>query len=126
MGPIGGPGVALASSFVAAVEGAGFNGKVAVVTDGQLSGLNRGVAVGQVCPEAAAGGPLALVKDGDEIEIDIPGRQINLLVDEKEMASRRVEAAPIQGATEQGWLNIYSKTVKPLARGAVLIPIHPR
>jgi len=126
MGPIGGPGMALASSFVAAVEGAGFNGKVAVVTDGQLSGLNRGVAVGQVCPEAAAGGPLALVKDGDEIEIDIPGRQINLLVDEKEMAARRVEAAPIQGATEQGWLNIYSKTVKPLARGAVLIPIHPR
>lgn len=126
MGPIGGPGVALASSFVAAVEGAGFNGKVAVVTDGQLSGLNRGVAVGQVCPEAAAGGPLALVKDGDDIEIDIPGRQINLLVDEREMASRRAHATPIQGATEQGWLNIYSRTVKPLARGAVLIPIQPR
>lgn len=126
MGPIGGPGVALASSFVAAVEGAGFNGKVAVVTDGQLSGLNRGVAVGQVCPEAAAGGPLALVQDGDDIEIDIPGRQINLLVDEREMATRRAQAAPILGAKEQGWLNIYSKTVKPLARGAVLIPIHPR
>ncbi|WP_349604949.1 MULTISPECIES: dihydroxy-acid dehydratase [Cupriavidus] len=126
MGPIGGPGVALASSFVAAVEGAGFNGKVAVVTDGQLSGLNRGVAVGQVCPEAAAGGPLALVQDGDDIEIDIPGRQINLLVDEREMAARRARTAPILGATEQGWLNIYSKTVKPLARGAVLIPIHPR
>lgn len=126
MGPIGGPGVALASSFVAAVEGAGFNGKVAVVTDGQLSGLNRGVAVGQVCPEAAAGGPLALVKDGDEIEIDIPGRQINLLIAESEMATRRAEATPIVGATEQGWLNIYSKTVKPLARGAVLIPIQPR
>ncbi|CAG2154854.1 Dihydroxy-acid dehydratase [Cupriavidus yeoncheonensis] len=126
MGPIGGPGVALASSFVAAVEGAGFNGKVAVVTDGQLSGLNRGVAVGQVCPEAAAGGPLALVQDGDDIEIDIPGRQINLLVDEREMAARQARAVPILGATEQGWLNIYSKTVKPLARGAVLIPIHPR
>ncbi|NUA27812.1 dihydroxy-acid dehydratase [Cupriavidus basilensis] len=126
MGPIGGPGVALASSFVAAVEGAGFNGKVAVVTDGQLSGLNRGVAVGQVCPEAAAGGPLALVKDGDDIEIDIPARQINLLIDENEMASRRAEATPIQGASEQGWLSIYSKTVTPLARGAVLIPIYPR
>ncbi|PLP96287.1 dihydroxy-acid dehydratase [Cupriavidus pauculus] len=126
MGPIGGPGMALASSFVAAVEGAGFNGKVAVVTDGQLSGLNRGVAVGQICPEAAAGGPLALVKDGDDIEIDIPGRQINLLIEESEMAARRAHATPISGAMEQGWLNIYSKTVKPLARGAVLIPIQPR
>lgn len=126
MGPIGGPGMALASSFVAAVEGAGFNGKVAVVTDGQLSGLNRGVAVGQVCPEAAAGGPLALVHDGDEIEIDIPARQINLLVDAQELAARQANAAPILGVKEQGWLNIYSKTVKPLARGAVLIPIHPR
>lgn len=126
MGPIGGPGVALASSFVAAVEGAGLNGQVAVITDGQLSGLNRGIAVGQVCPEAAAGGPIALVRDGDEIEIDIPGRGLNLLISDTEMATRREHAVPVTGVKEQGWLDIYSRTVKPLARGAVLIPIQPR
>ncbi len=123
MGPIGGPGVALASSFVAAVEGAGFNGKVAVITDGQLSGLNRGIAVGQISPEAADGGPLSLVRDGDEIEIDVAGRKLNLLISDEEMQARKSGPANAYGADERGWLSIYSKTVKPLGRGGVLIPI---
>jgi len=126
MGPIGGPGVALASSFVAAVEGAGFNGKVAVITDGQLSGLNRGIAVGQISPEAADGGPLCLVHDGDEIEIDVAGRKLNLLISDEEMAKRKSEPPPSYGANEHGWLSIYSKTVKPLGRGGVLIPINSK
>ena len=127
MGPIGGPGVALASSFVAAVEGAGLNGQVAIVTDGQLSGLNRGTAVGQVCPEAAQGGPIAWVRDGDTIEIDVASRQINLLVGEAELAARQAEGQPAhRPAQENGWLDIYSRTVKPLSRGAVLIPLKTR
>ncbi|MEI2417159.1 dihydroxy-acid dehydratase [Orrella sp. JC864] len=127
MGPIGGPGVALASSFVAAVEGAGLNGQVAIVTDGQLSGLNRGIAVGQVCPEAAQGGPLAWVRDGDPIEIDVAARRIDLLVDAAELQARQADrqAAHVP-AQEHGWLDIYSRTVKPLSRGAVLIPLKTR
>lgn len=126
MGPMGGPGVALASSFVAAVEGAGLNGHVAIVTDGQLSGLNRGIAVGQVCPEAAASGPLAWVRDGDEIVIDIAARRLDLRVSEDELERRRQQPNPVVASQEHGWLDVYRRTVQPLARGAVLIPIKPR
>lgn len=122
MGPKGGPGVALASSFVAAVDGAGLSKTVAVVTDGQLSGLNRGIAIGQVCPEAAAGGPIALVQDGDEIVVDTITRTVNLNVAPEEIAHRARNAQPWQPARERGWLSVYARTVQPLAKGAVLIP----
>lgn len=120
LGPIGGPGMALASSFVAAIDGAGLSKSVAVVTDGQLSGLNRGIAIGQVCPEAGDGGPIALVKDGDEIAIDVELRTVDLNVDEAELAVRRRLAGPWKVADEKGWLSIYAQTVQPLSRGAVL------
>lgn len=122
MGPKGGPGVALASSFVAAIDGAGLSHTVAVITDGQLSGLNRGIAVGQVSPEAATGGPIALVRDGDTIVIDMQSRQVNLDVPLEELAKRSAETPLSTSAIERGWLSIYSRTVRPLARGAVLIP----
>jgi dihydroxy-acid dehydratase len=120
LGPIGGPGMALASSFVAAIDGAGLSKTVAVVTDGQLSGLNRGIAIGQVCPEAGAGGPIAFVRDGDEIAIDVARRTVDLNVDAAELEARAQAAGPWQIADEKGWLNVYSRTVQPLARGAVL------
>lgn len=120
MGPIGGPGMALASSFVAAIDGAGLSKTVAVVTDGQLSGLNRGIAIGQVCPEAGAGGPIAFVKDGDEIVIDVDKHTVDLNVDSAVMAERARQAGPWQVAEEKGWLSVYARTVQPLARGAVL------
>jgi dihydroxy-acid dehydratase len=120
LGPIGGPGMALASSFVAAIDGAGLSKTVAVVTDGQLSGLNRGIAIGQVCPEAGAGGPIALVQDGDEIAIDVELRTVDLNVDEAELAARSRVAGPWKVADEKGWLSIYAQTVQPLSRGAVL------
>lgn len=120
MGPIGGPGMALASSFVAAVDGAGLSRTVAVVTDGQLSGLNRGIAVGQVCPEAKAGGPIALVENGDEIAIDTQLKEVQLLVNAEQLQERRSRLVPWAMPADSGWLSVYARTVQPLARGAVL------
>lgn len=120
MGPKGGPGVALASSFVAAIDGAGLSRSVAVVTDGQLSGLNRGIAVGQISPEAAMGGPLFLVRQGDRIRIDIAKRSIDLLVAPGELRRRGGAESPFKGGVERGYLSVYARTVQPLARGAVL------
>ncbi len=120
MGPIGGPGMALASSFVAAVDGAGLSKTVAVVTDGQLSGLNRGIAVGQVCPEAKAGGPIALVENGDEIAVDSQLKEVQLLVDNVQLDERRSRLVVWTMPADNGWLSVYARTVQPLARGAVL------
>jgi dihydroxy-acid dehydratase len=121
MGPRGGPGMALASGFVAALDGAGRSSTVAVVTDGQLSGLNRGIAIGQVSPEAAMGGLLSLVEDGDAIEIDVERRTVTLEVPEEALAARRVTATPPVPADERGWLSIYARTVAPMQAGAVLV-----
>ena len=122
MGCRGGPGMALASGFVAAVDGAGLSTSVAVITDGQLSGLNRGIAIGQVAPEAALGGPLGLVRDGDAITIDMVAHCVTLHVDEAELASRRARSVPHAPADERGWLHIYAQVVQPITEGAVLVP----
>lgn len=122
LGAKGGPGLSLASPFVAALDGAGLSADVAVVTDGQLSGLNRGLAVGQVMPEAAEGGGIALVENGDTIRIDVKARSVNVLVDEAMLAQRREKLEAFVSADERGWLSIYQRTVQPLTRGAVLIP----
>ena len=124
MGVRGGPGMSMASALVFALDGAGMGEDVAVITDGQLSGLvNRGLVVGEITPETLAGGPLWAARDGDIIAIDVPGRSITLDVDEAEIARRLAgEPAPRPGAAT-GWLSIYQRTVQPLARGASLIPI---
>jgi dihydroxy-acid dehydratase len=122
MGCRGGPGMALASGFVAAVDGAGLSTTVAVITDGQLSGLNRGIAIGQVSPEAAMGGPIGLVRDGDAIEIDMAAHRVTLQVPEAELAARRGRDAPRSPERERGWLSIYERVVEPMSRGAVLVP----
>lgn len=122
LGPKGGPGLAYASWFVAALEGSSLSEKVAVVTDGQLSGLNRGIACGQVAPEAAEGGPLGLVEDGDIIEIDVAKRAITLLVDGAEQERRRAEIKPWVPNAERGWLSIYQRLAKPIYKGGTLTP----
>ncbi|CAD6557724.1 dihydroxy-acid dehydratase [Paraburkholderia sabiae] len=122
LGPKGGPGLAYASWFVAALEGSPLSEKVAVVTDGQLSGLNRGIACGQIAPEAAEGGPLALIENGDTIEIDVGQRSITLLVEEAELARRREELKPWVPNSERGWLSIYQRLAKPIYKGSTLTP----
>jgi dihydroxy-acid dehydratase len=120
-GPTGSPGMGMASQLVFALDGAGLTGKVAVVTDGQLSGLvNKGIVVGEVSPEAAAGGPLALVRRGDRIRIDVVGRVADLDVPAAELAGRRATLAQAPPSHEKGWLRIYQRLVRPLPEGAVL------
>ncbi|MEO5694736.1 MAG: dihydroxy-acid dehydratase [Usitatibacter sp.] len=121
MGCRGGPGMALASGFVAAVDGAGLSKTVAVITDGQLSGLNRGIAIGQVSPEAALGGTIGLVRDGDAITIDMDTHRVALDVDDGELESRRAASPPHVAADERGWLHIYAQVVQPITKGAVLV-----
>ncbi len=120
-GPIGSPGMGMASQLVFAWDGAGLTGHVAVVTDGQLSGLvNNGIVVGEVSPEAAAGGPLALVEDGDPVRIDVAGRVVDLDVPAGELERRRARLAGPPKSAERGWLSIYQRLVGPLPEGAVL------
>lgn len=118
MGPVGGPGTVFACSMMAALVGAGLGDRVAVVTDGELSGLNRGITVGQVMPEAAAGGPLAVVREGDMIRIDVAGRRIDLQVNDLE--ERVKKWTPPVRELRPGWLSIYSEVVQPIQQGAVL------
>ena len=121
MGCRGGPGMALASGFVAAVDGAGLSTTVAVITDGQLSGLNRGIAIGQVSPEAAMGGAIGLVNDGDAIVIDTEQHTVTLEVAQAELEARRECRTPRLPAPEKGWLSIYERVVEPMSKGAVLV-----
>jgi dihydroxy-acid dehydratase len=120
LGPRGGPGTVFAASFAAALNGAGFSGSVAVVTDGELSGLNRGLIVGQVMPEAADGGPFSLVAEGDEIEIDLGRGVINLLVEDAVIDDREATWKP-PPTRERGWLAQYSRLVQPIEKGATLV-----
>lgn len=118
MGPVGGPGTVFACSLMAALVGAGLGDRVAVVTDGELSGLNRGITIGQVMPEAACGGPLAVVREADLISIDIPSRRIDLHAND--LAARLMAWTPPKRELSPGWLSIYSEIVQPIQRGAVL------
>lgn len=122
LGARGGPGVASASWFVAAVNGADLGDDIAVITDGQLSGLNRGFTIGQVMPEAADGGPLALIRDGDSVLIDIEHRRVDLEVNERELAARRAALKSFIPSERRGWLGIYQALVQPLSRGGTLKP----
>mgnify|MGYP002629019111 CR=1 FL=1 len=119
MGPKGGPGTVFAASFMAALQGTNLRGRVAVVTDGELSGLNSGITIGQVMPEAAEGGPLCAVRDGDRIVIDLTARKIDLDVYPDVLAARLDSGINLPSAP-RGWLSVYRKTVGPLSRGAVV------
>ncbi|MHB9111272.1 MAG: dihydroxy-acid dehydratase [Thermoleophilia bacterium] len=119
-GPKGGPGMPEMLTPTAAIAGAGLDHAVALITDGRFSGATRGASIGHVSPEAFNGGPIALIRDGDEIEIDIPGRTLNLLVDEEELAARRAAWQPREPRYQTGFLSRYVKLVNGAERGAVV------
>lgn len=120
MGPKGGPGTVFACSFVAALNGANLASQVAVVTDGELSGLNRGIIVGQVMPEAAVGGPLAVIKEGENIHMDFMNRTMNFDIPDEELRQRMQEWKPLERELEPGYLAQYHELVQPIEQGAVL------
>jgi dihydroxy-acid dehydratase len=118
-GPKGGPGMREMLTPTAAIAGMGLGGEVALITDGRFSGGTRGAAIGHVSPEAAEGGPIALVREGDAIEIDIPGRRIELQVDAAELAERRKAWRPAEKRVASPFLRRYRRQVTSAAKGAV-------
>jgi dihydroxy-acid dehydratase len=118
-GPKGGPGMREMLSPTAAIAGIGLGADVALITDGRFSGGTRGAAIGHVSPEAADGGPIAFVQEGDQIEINIPERKLNLLVDEATLAERKKNWKPVQKEITSPLLRRYSRMVSSAASGAV-------
>jgi dihydroxy-acid dehydratase len=121
-GPKGGPGMRESLALTAAVTGCGLGEKIAIVTDGRFSGGTRNLSIGHVSPEAAEGGPIALVQDGDPIKVDIPRRTIDLLVDKVEMEKRKAVWLQPAPKFKRGWLARYERLVTSAAKGAVLEP----
>jgi len=119
-GPKGGPGMREMLSPTSALAGMGMDKTVALITDGRFSGATRGAAIGHVSPEAAACGPIALVREGDIIEIDIPGKRMDLKVSPEELERRRAAWKPYVQAVDSPFLNRYRKVVTSGAKGAVL------
>ena len=109
-----------ACSFVAALNGANLGSDVAVVTDGELSGLNRGIIIGQVMPEAAVGGPLAVIKEGEKIRIDFVNRTMDVEIEKDEMEKRLSAWTPEKRELAPGYLAQYFELVQPIEQGAVL------
>jgi dihydroxy-acid dehydratase len=118
-GPKGGPGMREMLGVTALIYGQGMGEKVALVTDGRFSGATRGMMVGYVGPEAAAGGPIALVRDGDQVRIDCAARAIDLLISASELADRRAGYRPQPPERLAGVLEKYAKLVGPACEGAV-------
>jgi dihydroxy-acid dehydratase len=120
-GPKGGPGMREMLTPTAAIIGQGLGGEVAMITDGRFSGGSRGAVIGHVSPEAAEGGPIALIRDGDIIEIDIPQRALSLNVDESELAQRRAALAPFEPKIKTGYAARYARGVSSGAKGAIML-----
>lgn len=121
-GPKGGPGMREMLSTTAALYGQGTGGKVALITDGRFSGGTRGFCIGHVSPEAADGGPIALIKDGDMIRIDAESGTMDVLLSEEELEARRKEWKPRENMYQSGVLWKYAQTVGPAEKGAVTHP----
>lgn len=119
-GPKGGPGMREMLNPTSAIMGSGLGNSVALITDGRFSGATRGAAIGHVSPEAAVGGNIALVEEGDEIEIDIPKNTINVLVSDEVLAARRSKWQPRQPRITEGYLARYAKLVTSGSTGAIL------
>ena len=119
-GPKGGPGMREMLNPTSAIVGMGLGSTVALITDGRFSGASRGAAIGHVSPEAAVGGPIALVEEGDRIKIDIPNLSIELLVSDEELAARRAKWQPREPKVTSGYLKRYAAMVTSGNRGAVL------
>ena len=117
-GPEGGPGMREMLSPTAIIAGMGL--KVALITDGRFSGVTRGACIGHICPEAAKGGPIALLRDGDVVEIDIPGRSLKAAVSAVEMAERQKSWTPPAPKVTSGYLARYARMVQSAKFGAVV------
>jgi dihydroxy-acid dehydratase len=118
-GPKGSPGMPEMLAVTAAVAGAGLGSEVALITDGRFSGATKGYSVGHIAPEAFVGGPIALVREGDEIVIDAEARRIDLLVDDDELARRRSGWTPPEPRYTTGALAKYARLVGSADHGAV-------
>jgi dihydroxy-acid dehydratase len=119
-GPAGGPGMREMLGATAALMGMGLGDSVALVTDGRFSGATRGPAIGYVGPEAARGGPIRLVQDGDVIDIDMDARRLDLDVEPAELERRAAVYEPLPPRITRGYLSFYAQHVAPAAQGAVL------
>jgi dihydroxy-acid dehydratase len=119
-GPKGGPGMREMLSPTATITGMGLAESVALVTDGRFSGATRGPCIGHISPEAADGGPIAVLKKGDLIEIDVPRRKLNVKLSNKELKNRLKLLKPKQPKIRRGYLARYSHLVQPAHLGSVL------
>jgi dihydroxy-acid dehydratase len=119
-GPKGGPGMREMLSPTATIAGMGLSESVALITDGRFSGATRGPCIGHVAPEAAVGGPIGLLKDGDIIEIDVPKRKLNVKLSAEELAKRSKSWTPREPNVKTGYLVRYSKFVQGAHKGSVL------
>ena len=119
-GPKGGPGMREMLAPTSAIVGMGLGESVALITDGRFSGVTRGAAIGHISPEAAEGGPLSLVQEGDSIFIDVPNRTLTLEVEEEEMARRKDKWSPPALKVKDGYLYRYAKMVTSASTGAIL------
>ena len=119
-GPKGGPGMREMLNPTSALAGMQLDKTVALITDGRFSGASRGASIGHVCPEAAAGGNIGLLKEGDIIEIDIPNARINAKISDEEFESRRKSYVAPQPNVTSGWLARYMRNVSSAAKGAVM------
>jgi dihydroxy-acid dehydratase len=119
-GPKGGPGMREMLNPTSAIAGMGLGSTVALITDGRFSGASRGASIGHVSPEAAVGGPIALVEEGDIISIDIDNHQLNIQVSDQELAARRAKWQPRTPQVTTGYLARYASLVTSADKGAVL------
>ncbi|KXH84097.1 dihydroxy-acid dehydratase [Sporosarcina sp. HYO08] len=119
-GPKGGPGMPEMLAPTSAIQGRGLGTKVALITDGRFSGASRGISIGHISPEAADGGPIALVEDGDIISIDLTNRTIELEVSDQELADRQEKLQPFEPKIKKGWLARYSALVTSASTGGVM------
>lgn len=119
-GPKGGPGMREMLNPTSALAGMKLDKTVALITDGRFSGASRGASIGHVCPEAASGGNIGLIEEGDMIEIDIPASRINAEVSVDEFEERRSKAVMREPNVKSGWLARYARLVGPASRGAVM------
>jgi dihydroxy-acid dehydratase len=119
-GPRGGPGMQEMLSPTSALMGMGLIDKVALVTDGRFSGGTRGTCIGHVSPEAAAHGPIAALKNGDMIEIDLDARKLNVQLSDAEIKTRLAALPPFKSQNQSSWLRRYARMVTSASKGAVL------
>jgi dihydroxy-acid dehydratase len=119
-GPKGGPGMREMLTATATVSGMGWGKDVALITDGRFSGATRGAAIGHVSPEAAEGGPIAILRDGDLIKVDMPNKRLEVELSDEEIARRRAEWKAPEPKIKNGYLSRYARSVSSANRGAIV------